>query len=1035
MRPCYGFLSAQSLGQCPILVLIVTALTLMISSPPGEAQPVARHVGAWTPANVPDESFIPVHIALLPSNDPGQYHSKILWWIDSHDGDGDFKGKVWKWSATVQNDCSTYPGANFVDMPLLPPVTPIFCSGFAPTRGPGGGLFISGGTEGLAFGTHHNTIYDAATDGWTSGGFMQGYRWYPSVTTLSDGRSMILSGSKYNHTMVVGGRDSPGGSPHPELNRFASNLRGVWDAAIPPAGIMGIHWPEPRSYHAAATVLSKERMLIFGGELTNGSANNDVWELAVADGNLTAADPAYSWSKREPPVGQPKPGIRRRLAAVSTYGDTLWVFMGLGRNLANTQDEVKSDVWRLAKNAIGEWRWTEKTVAGDAPGPRFGHTAIFDRDRNRILVFGGAAVPDGAAVDNDVYELDLKAATLTWVKLAPRSAVRPPARLGHGMHYDHKSERPRDLLNAPCPPSGCWRKEKRAIVFGGETQFGSGFLSDVWHLWIDVQGNVEWVPFGNITNPGEAPSARSWFGSTLDDTGERLIVYGGVGAGGVADGQVQTLDIFYEWPGYDSCPKTWRPMASHALGLTGHSMQLHPYLVWERHPEIVAPPDSTTWQQLPPRLFKDWYPFVFSMPNGNAFVAGPSIYASEDSYTYSTFEINLSPGANFGQWTQWPDGTGSGFKGGSAAMYSPGRILKCGSRETEYYQFAVATTKIIDLNIASPSWESSPPMGHPRVFHNLTLLPGGDILVTGGLGRVFASQNTDPVFEPELWHPPDPQYPAYPQGVWYSGPGDSLASTTLVRGYHSVAILLPDGRVLNSGGYEHPDATKVNIYCPPYLFRADGQIATRPQISDAPPEIRWGQTFTVSVADTANIRGACLIRPGAVTHGFDQNQRYVPLQITGHAGSPQRLFLTAPANSFEASPGYYLLFLTGSADGADVPSIAKWVHLDDPGATDISQPNLGIPQQFALHQNEPNPAASSTVIRFDLPRESPARIEVFDLLGRRVATVTDGSFPAGSHTAEWNLRDPSGTRVRPGVYVYRLTAGQLRAKGKMSVVP
>ncbi len=1306
MSPRRTFRHARSLGRGSSTVIILTALALLRSAP-GEAQaPVARHPGAWTPAANPAETFIPVHIVLLPSSDPAQYHSKILWWNDSHGGTGVFGGEAWKWTPAVQNNCSTYPAANFVEVPLAPPDPRIFCSGFAPMRGPGGRLFISGGAEGIEFGSHDNIIYDAATDGWTSGGFMQGYRWYPTVTTLSDGRALIMSGSKYNHAGVFGGKESPAASPHGELNRFVGNLRGVWDAAIPPGG----NWPVPRSYHAAAG-----GMLIIGGEGADGIPRNDVWELKVGVGNLTDAEPAYSWQEHE--YGFPKPSIRRRLAAVATYGDTVWAIGGLGRNAGNTADEVKGDVWRLVKNAFDQWRWTPITVSGDGPGLRFGHTAVFDRARNRILVFGGAAAVNGAAVDNDVFALDLKVQPLQWARLVPRTAARPPARLGHGMLYDRW---PRLRAN---PLSEC-----RAILFGGESQFGSGFLNDVWHLWIDTPGKIEWVPV-TITNPGATPTPRSWFGATLDDTGVRLIVYGGAtGTATVADGQVHTLDLVFQWPGYDTSSWTWRTMASQAFGLTGQTMQPVPFLLFERRPEIVVPGDSTTWQQLPPRLFIEWYPFVFSMPNGNAFVAGPSIL--QDGTNSGTYQINVTTG----QWTQLPAGSGSGFKGGSAAMYLPGKILKCGSRETEYYQTAVATTKIIDLNIASPVWQSSPAMSHPRVFHNLTLLPGGDILVTGGLGQVFASQNTDPVFEPELWHPPDPQYPADSQGVWYSGPGGLLAATTLVRGYHSVALLLPDGRILNSGGNDHPDATTVSIYCPPYLFKADGQLATRPQINDAPSEIRWGQTFTVCVADTADIRGACLIRPGAVTHGFDQNQRYVPLQIAGHAGSPKRLFLTAPANAFAAPPGYYLLFLTGSADGADVPSIAKWVRLDSPGDADLCdqvapapitdftpdvvgstevwftwtgpgdddlltasgppavfdlrgstdesvpgfagspgggsvtglnacswnyftvsawddnqhestpvsvavetmcgpgggglsahrveggeegaspllagaapagaealEPGLGLlitetrraaegawrvslhlateadgfapagseitveressdgerdtlgrftpaetenllglcalrergrvaipgflglervmahfrqraqdyvlvdarhsrlgplgaefiasggspellagdvvdltyavashgqhdvpswyllvrrqgtappipfsqrrsldaslPASFALHQSEPNPAGTSTIIRFDLPLERPVKLEVFDLLGRRVATLADRTYSAGSHVAEWNLRDASGAAVRPGVYAYRIMAGAFRARGKMSAVP
>ena len=97
--------------------------------------------------------------------------------------------------------------------------------------------------------------------------------------------------------------------------------------------------------------------------------------------------------------------------------------------------------------------------------------------------------------------------------------------------------------------------------------------------------------------------------------------------------------------------------------------------------------------------------------------------------------------------------------------------------------------------------------------------------------------------------------------------------------------------------------------------------------------------------------------------------------------------------------------------------------------------DLALPDHFALRQNEPNPTGEATVLRFDLPVPSPVRLEVFDLLGRRVATLAQGNYPAGFHAVAWDLHDAGGSAVRPGVYVYRLVAGDFRARRKMSVLP
>ena len=111
------------------------------------------------------------------------------------------------------------------------------------------------------------------------------------------------------------------------------------------------------------------------------------------------------------------------------------------------------------------------------------------------------------------------------------------------------------------------------------------------------------------------------------------------------------------------------------------------------------------------------------------------------------------------------------------------------------------------------------------------------------------------------------------------------------------------------------------------MFKSDDTtLAARPTISGIPTSLDWGRNFTICVGNEAPITRACLIRPAATTHTFDQNQRYVPLTFT-KAGNPPRLLATSPASPDSAPPGYYMLFVTGSTDGLDVPSIAKWVRL------------------------------------------------------------------------------------------------------------
>ncbi|MDH4156077.1 MAG: T9SS type A sorting domain-containing protein [candidate division Zixibacteria bacterium] len=79
-----------------------------------------------------------------------------------------------------------------------------------------------------------------------------------------------------------------------------------------------------------------------------------------------------------------------------------------------------------------------------------------------------------------------------------------------------------------------------------------------------------------------------------------------------------------------------------------------------------------------------------------------------------------------------------------------------------------------------------------------------------------------------------------------------------------------------------------------------------------------------------------------------------------------------------------------------------------------------LPHAFALRQNCPNPFNPSTRITFDIPHKTSLTLTVFNVLGRRVLTLADGVFEAGSHAATWNGTDAGGSAVASGVYFYRL---------------
>jgi Domain of unknown function (DUF1929) len=211
------------------------------------------------------------------------------------------------------------------------------------------------------------------------------------------------------------------------------------------------------------------------------------------------------------------------------------------------------------------------------------------------------------------------------------------------------------------------------------------------------------------------------------------------------------------------------------------------------------------------------------------------------------------------------------------------------------------------------------PMAFGRRQHNLTLLADGSVLATGGnsTGAALVDMNGG-VYNAERWNPAT--------GNW-----TTLAAQAVTRQYHSTALLLPDGRVLSSGGGICGTCDQVGylaknaeVFTPPYLFKKDGsgQLAPRPEIACAPGTVSHGTSFQITTPNAASIQKVGLVRLGSQTHSVEMEARYLPLSFTAGNGT---LTASVPANVYTAVPGIYMLFIVNS-DG--VPSVAKMVNLD-----------------------------------------------------------------------------------------------------------
>ena len=97
--------------------------------------------------------------------------------------------------------------------------------------------------------------------------------------------------------------------------------------------------------------------------------------------------------------------------------------------------------------------------------------------------------------------------------------------------------------------------------------------------------------------------------------------------------------------------------------------------------------------------------------------------------------------------------------------------------------------------------------------------------------------------------------------------------------------------------------------------------------------------------------------------------------------------------------------------------------------------NLAIPTQFALHQNYPNPFNPSTQISFDVPEGSDlVRLNIYNILGKKVSTLINNIVNPGRHKVEWNAKDNEGNPVASGIYFYELSSSSFTARKKMLLI-
>ena len=317
-------------------------------------------------------------------------------------------------------------------------------------------------------------------------------------------------------------------------------------------------------------------------------------------------------------------------------------------------------------------------------------------------------------------------------------------------------------------------------------------------------------------------------------------------------------------------------------------------------PEIFDPATST-WTPLgclpgtticrTARLRNHFYTRTTQAPDERLF----TIPASRANWAH-TFDLDSE------LWTRHEIGTetSSGKMTPSPGVYyAPGKMLLAGGDFYGPSSRATDAASIVEFEDSlNPTLRAIAPMAYARNRGSLTLLADGTVLVTGGIRDAPCTGPASPyVYHPELWDPATEQW-------------ETLGPMQEDRVYHSTALLLRDGSVMVAGGENNHKTAQ--IFRPPYLFKGP-----RPVITAMPTEIKLGETFDVFTPDAANVAQVNLLRLGAATHAYDENQRFVTLPFVAGAG---KVTVDGPTSNYDAPPGYYMLFLISDLGVPSLPA-------------------------------------------------------------------------------------------------------------------
>jgi hypothetical protein len=448
----------------------------------------------------------------------------------------------------------------------------------------------------------------------------------------------------------------------------------------------------------------------------------------------------------------------------------------------------------------------------------------------------------------------------------------------------------------------------RALSYGTD-QNGKQGATMIYDVWDPAKG------FGadaHLTLPNTVTTDLFCTGAVLlsDGTGRALLTGGDLIVDGERNGSSPDINLF---DGRDNkLTKFERPMNKPRWYPTMMTLPSGDILVAggrisrkEYTGEVEIYRRDGSWGTLP-QAYSDgafgvnnWsYPRMWPIQNDKVFVL---------TTAGEMFTLDMKQGGKPTKLDIDPKVVGNGHSYLPSVQYRPGKILaaRVGPK-----------VEIIDVNGARPSITRLDVHDLARSSSNLTVMPDGKVLWTGGSLRdasekwyVMANRTT------RIWDPDT--------NTWAWGP---IAAK--MRMYHSTVTVLPDATLLTGGGGAPGPVnnTNVQVYYPPYLFKKDdsGELAPRPNISKGPDTAHLGQKIHLSVK-AQGISKVTLLKTPATTHTLSFDQSFSPL--SWQETSPGEIDVNLPDQGHVMPPGYYYVFVF---DAQGVPSKAKTFLVSPP---------------------------------------------------------------------------------------------------------